>query len=651
MSDNGSKGALLGEILVKEGVINEAQLKDLVAKQKAARPYLPFGQICIRENILSQHELNRILRVYHKRIRLGELLLNMQILTPAQLEQALAQQKTKRHPLGHILIDMGFINDHTLCDALSLQLGIPKIMPSIHLIDKKLLGKFNPDFLLKHNFIPAFKEREELTVIMADPLHDETIDFLRHVLKSRIVPAIAPASEISKTIRLYHQKIELGQDLESPFEVKDLIIGEELPTHDRDNIVEMVNYIVSDAIRDRATDIHIEPQERFLRIRYRIDGMMHHRTDLPNHVAAKFVSRIKAICGLDIAEKRRHQDGRIQARVMSKEYDLRVSTYAVIWGENIVIRIQSRQSAIIDINKIGFSPVNLKKYMRMLDHPSGVILVTGPTGCGKSTTLYASMQYLNKSDRVIVTVEDPVEYTIDGVVQASIPAKLRTSYMDYIRAMMRQDPDVLMIGEIRDPQAAEGVIQASLTGHKVLSTFHTEDSVGALLRLMDMGIETFLISSTLVSVVAQRLVRLLCPHCKAPHPPATEICSFFNSLKQNDLGDYTFYRAKGCMHCSHTGYRGMTALHEVLLVNDAIRNAILKRSTSRVIKRIARKHAGLVTLSEDGFFKALSGITTLEDVIRVVFRDESEGIEPISIKELLERCRGVQQEPTDLATV
>jgi type IV pilus assembly protein PilB len=275
--------------------------------------------------------------------------------------------------------------------------------------------------------------------------------------------------------------------------------------------------------------------------------------------------------------------------------------------------------------------------MSMLDHPSGVILVTGPTGSGKSTTLYASLQYLNNMDRVIVTVEDPVEYTIEGVVQASMPRKVKINYMDYIKAMMRQDPDVLMIGEVRDPEAAEAVIQASLTGHKVLSTFHTEDATGALLRLMDMGIETFLISSTLVSVVAQRLLRVLCNHCKEPNPPTAKSRAFFSSITQETISRYTFYKPRGCVHCSHTGYRGMTSIHEVLLVNDAIRDEILKRSTNVKIKSIARQHAGLLTMSEDGFYKALKGITTLEEVIRVVFRDESNGLAAITIEKLIER--------------
>lgn len=632
---------LIGELLINEGLITKAQLKKVLDLKKEQKLYAPLGEECVNQGFVSRQDLTRVLRKYHNSIPLGELLVNMQVITQEHLQQALEEQQSSGKKLGDILINLGFLNEVVLVDALSIQLGFPKILPSIGLIDKTLLKKFNPEFLHEHEFIPAFKEKNNLTVIMADPLHEETIRLLKEILKCNIIPAIAPPSEIRKTIRLYHQKVEMGQELESPEAEKDLVIGDgDFIKSKDDNIIEIVNFIISNAIMERATDIHIEPQDKLLRIRYRIDGLLHHKTDLPNSLTPKLISRIKALCGLDIAEKRRHQDGRIQARIMGKEYDLRVSTYAAIWGENLVIRVQSRQSDFVDINKVGFSPANLEKYLDMLRHPSGIILVTGPTGTGKSTTLYASINFLNNMDRVIVTIEDPVEYTIEGVIQANVSPKIGMNYVKSLRAMMRQDPDVLMIGEIRDPEAAEAVIQASLTGHKVLSTFHTEDAAGALLRLMDMGIETFLISSTLISVVAQRLVRVLCDRCKEEYKPGIKTLAFFNSLKKDRLNRFQFLQSKGCVYCNHSGFRGMTAIHEVLLVNDAIRDAILTRSTSSDIKKIARKHAGFVTMTEDGFYKALKGLTTLEEVIRIVCRDDSDGLQPISIEELIKTSEG-----------
>jgi len=634
----------LGEVLVREGFLNREQMKAALNLQQKQQIYLPLGELCVQENYISQEELQSILRKYHKTIPLGELLLNMKLITGEQLRECLAQGKKTGQKLGEVLVEKDYIDETSLVKALSIQLGIPKIVPSLDLIDRTLLERFNAEFLLKHHFIPAFKDGNEYTVIMADPINQDNITLLRRMLKAEVKPAIASKSEIQKALQVYLQKLEIGQKLDTGEASKDLVIGEsEMFKRQGDNIIDIVNYLITDAINERATDIHIEPQERFLRIRYRIDGILHHKTDLPSNLTPKLTSRIKAICGLDIAETRKHQDGRIQARIMKREYDLRVSTYSAIWGENLVIRIQNRKGTLIDINKLGFTSANLKRFTEMLDHPAGIILVTGPTGSGKSTTLYASLQYINKLERSIITVEDPVEYTIDGVVQASLPKKIQLNYPDYLKAMMRQDPDVLMIGEIRDANAAEAVIQASLTGHKVLTTFHTEDSTGALLRLMDMGIETFLISSTVVSVVAQRLIRKLCEHCKQKVNPNPEKLAFFKTLDTSDLIDHIFYQPRGCVHCSETGYKGMTAIHELLLVNDAIRDEILKRSTSSRIRSIAREHANLTTMSEDGFYKALRGVTSLDEIIRVVYRYESSGLKAICVTELTRRC----ERPTD----
>ncbi|HEX9654864.1 MAG TPA: ATPase, T2SS/T4P/T4SS family [bacterium] len=632
---------MIGELLVKEGLITPNQLNEALELQKKQTLYAPLGEICINQGYISKDDLRAVLNKYKSSIPLGKLLINMKLISNDQLQQALTEQKRNRKRLGQILIDMGAISDNALTDALSVQLGIPKIIPALGIIDRRLLKKFNPEFLQKHQFIPAFQEGNDLTVIMADPLDERHITLLRKALKTNIILAIAPVYEIQKTIAHYSQKLQIGQELDALDTSRDLVIGDqELFKNNGDDIIDALNFLVSSAIIERATDIHIEPQNRFLRIRYRIDGVLHHKTDLPISMAPKLASRIKAICGLDIAERRRHQDGRIQARIMKREFDLRISTFAAIWGENIVIRVQSRRSSLIDINKIGFSPANLEKYLKMLEHPTGIILITGPTGSGKTTTLYASVQYLNNHDRVIMTVEDPVEYTIDGVVQASIAPKLGVNYTSCLRSMMRQDPDVLMIGEIRDPEAAEAVVQASLTGHKVFSTFHTDDTTGALLRLMDMGIETFLISSTVVSVVAQRLVRILCEHCKEVHVPDPKVFSFFRSIqpRNGELEKYKFFKAKGCIHCNHSGYKGMTSIHEVMMVNAAIRDEILQRSTSTKIRAVARKQASLVTMPEDGFYKALKGFTTFEEVMRVVYRDDCDGLTPISVAELVERC-------------
>ncbi|MFC1770231.1 GspE/PulE family protein, partial [Nitrospirota bacterium] len=371
---------------------------------------------------------------------------------------------------------------------------------------------------------------------------------------------------------------------------------------------------------EEASDIHIEPQESKVRVRYRVDGILQHKTDLPSSMAAPLAARIKVICKLDIAEKRRHQDGRIEARVLNKEFDLRVSTYASMWGESIVIRVLSRSNAI-DLNVLGFTPHHLSIFKTILERPSGIILVTGPTGSGKTTTLYSSVAYLNEQNKKIITAEDPIEYTIDGITQGQLERKLDQTYTDFLKSMLRQDPDVLMIGEVRDKVAAEAVVEAALTGHKVLTTFHTDDTTGALLRLLDMGVETFLISSTVVSIIAQRLVRHLCPKCKKQYEPDEEVLSHYKLLRFN-LDELTLYEPKGCLHCKYTGYKGRIAIHEILKLNDAIRDAILQRQTSHQIRGTARKKGNLISMREDGFYKAAQGLTSLEEVVRITARNE-----------------------------
>jgi type IV pilus assembly protein PilB len=345
------------------------------------------------------------------------------------------------------------------------------------------------------------------------------------------------------------------------------------------------------------------------------------------------------LSGLDIAEKRRHQDGRIQALVMNKNVDLRVSTYVSVYGESVVIRILDRGTKLADLNSLGLNPANQAKYEELLSYPSGIMLATGPTGTGKSTTLYASLKSLNNVFRKIVTVEDPVELTIQGVVQGQVEPKLNLSYSDFIKSMMRQDPDVLMVGEIRDRTAAEAVIQAALTGHKVLTSLHTDDATGGLIRLIDMGIDSYLVASTVLAIMSQRLLRVLCRNCRQPYTPPPEIFNTFH-IDPAGIGSLTFYQPKGCAACNGTGFRGRTGIHELMVVNEAIRDAILNRKTSTQLRVIAREEAKMISMREDGFYKAANGITTLEEIIRVVFHNESDDLAPRSVEEVMRLCEG-----------
>jgi type IV pilus assembly protein PilB len=419
---------------------------------------------------------------------------------------------------------------------------------------------------------------------------------------------------------------------------KDLVIGgRDLSKEHKDSNVEIANYIFTNALLDNASDIHIEPMEKYLRVRYRIDGILQHKTDLPKGVTGQLVSRIKTLCGLDIANKHQHQTGRIEAVIMGREIDLTVSTYTSMWGENVLIRIMHRQNALVDLDELGFNPLNKARFTKLVEHPSGIMLTTGPTGSGKTTTLYASIRHLNNMNKKIITIENPVEFAIDGVVQGTYDPKDWKNYQELLASMLRQDPDVLMIGNIREQFAAKAGIQAALMGHKVFSTFHSEDTTSALLYLMDMDIDTFLISSTLVSVVAQRLVRILCTKCKERYTPGADILSSF-SIHSLDVDKYSFYRAVGCKHCNKTGYKGRTAIHEVLVVNDAIRDAILDRQLSTQIRAVAREKAGLVSMRDDGFYKASKGITSLEEIVRVVFYNDGDEFSPRAADDLIALC-------------
>jgi type IV pilus assembly protein PilB len=494
--------------------------------------------------------------------------------------------------------------------------------------------------------VPAFKDGEMLTVIMANPLSRSTIRDLKMFFHCKIQPAVGTRSGIHQLLDSIFHKIEFtdASKVASAGKKKDLVIGNVCSSNDRIDVVNIVNYLVSSGIAEGASDIHLEPLSGRLRVRYRIDGILLHKTDLPMELAPAVISRIKALSGLDIAEKRRHQDGRLEAHVLGKDVDLRISVYASVYGQAMAIRILHRTTPLINLEKLGFSPVTFARFKAVLNYPSGLILVTGPTGSGKTTTLYASLNYLNNYDQKIITVEDPVEYTIDGVVQGKLDPKLNMTYENFLKAMMRQDPDVIMVGEIRDRTAAEATIHAALTGHKVFSTFHTDDTTGALLRLMDMGVETFLISSTVVSVLSQRLTRTLCPHCKEPCWPDKRLFEFFN-IKEIDPSKFSFHRATGCVQCNHTGYKGRTAIQELLVVTDDIRNAILSRKTSREIRTTARRATHMVSMREDGVYKASKGITTLEEVLRMIYHNEGDLDTRRTIDEIVALLEGPSKEP------
>jgi type IV pilus assembly protein PilB len=413
-------------------------------------------------------------------------------------------------------------------------------------------------------------------------------------------------------------------------------VREEYRRHAR--IGDLVDYIVREAIELNASDIHLEPLAHRLRMRYRIDGVLLYRTTFPKDVEARILSRFKVMAGADIAEHRRHQDGRFTLTVDGMDVDLRMSSYVTVHGENIVLRILNRQVGLIELENLGFAPRTLQNYIDfVLRAPAGVVLITGPTGSGKTTTLYSSLDYCNNIGIKIITAEDPVEYTIDGVMQCSINEKIGLTYRDTLRAVVRQDPDVIVLGEIRDLLSAQTAVQAALTGHKVFTTFHTEDTVGALLRLMDMDIDTFLIASTVAGVVAQRLLRRICPQCREEAQPDPKTL-YLLGVDPQEASTYPLVKGRGCQYCHYTGYKGRTAVYELLFMSEEIKEAVLLKQTSHQIREVSMRTAGLVTMQESAIASALLGETTFDEVLNETPR----AFRPRPLKKILELL-GIQQ--------
>jgi len=633
------KKLMLGQILVQEGLLTEKQLQRALAEQTRQAHYLPLGEMCIHLKLIGKAELQKVLRKHRSHIFIGDLLVNLGLLNQEDLLQILEFQQIDGKRLGRLLIEHGMITETNLLNALSLQLGIPKLLPSPGIVQPSVLKGVSKAFLLKHNCLPVSRDGDAVTVIMSDPLSQETLQSLEKIYCCQIKPAVASSEEIQKGIKMIFDDLKLADRPAEARVVKQeqrrMVIDDATAlARSDDNTVEVANYLITEAINENVTDIHIEPAENCLHVRFRIDGLLHHKTDLPVSVAIPLTSRFKALSGLDISDTRRHQDGRLGARVGNKTYDFRISTYPAIFGESMVIRILRNQSAIMELEMLGFSPTQLEFYKTLLAVPTGVTLVTGPTGNGKTTTLYASLLYLKGQDKKILTVEDPVEYTMDGIIQGQVNEKTGLTYDLFVKSILRQDPDVIMVGEMRDNASARAVVESCVSGHKVLTSCHTEEASGALLRMYSAGIETFMISSTVMAVFSQRLVRTLCPHCKTPYTPGQDILSAFRSISPINEG-YEFFAPQGCLECDNTGYSGRTALSETLMVNNEIRDAIMNRVPTSKIRSIARRSSGLLSLQEDGFYKATRGITSLEEVLRILTCNDGDAAMPFTSEEVV----------------
>ncbi|MEE9532222.1 MAG: type II secretion system ATPase GspE [Syntrophobacteria bacterium] len=557
--------------------------------------------------------------------RLGDVLVEQGWISPEALEEGLDAQAENGERLGQVLVQQKKITEQELLNALALQLDL-EVMESID--DKELrfglVEQLPIQYLKKHEIFPFQSEDGTLRIAVNDPLDLEVLDDLRILYgQNEIRPVLVPAREILSAInRTYGQANDTAeqimQDLDeeegSQHLFTELEVGEDLLDETSDApIIKLMNHIFSQAVKSQASDIHIEPYQQHLQVRFRLDGILHNVLSPPRRLHAAIVSRIKVMARLDIAEKRLPQDGRTEVKIGERLVDVRVSCLPTAFGERVVLRLLEKSGKLLSMEEIGLTVAALAEMKRLLHLSHGIILVTGPTGSGKTTTLYAALSSINSPDKNILTIEDPIEYQLDGIGQMQVNPKINLTFARGLRSMVRQDPDVILVGEIRDRETADIAIHAALTGHLVFSTLHTNDSASAVTRLTDMGIEPFLVSTAVQAIIAQRLVRLLCPHCKETYEPEEAQWSELGSSREV-AGP--IFRADGCEKCLETGYRGRTGIYEFLLLSEAIKGLVLKTSDANQINKAARAE-GMASLREDGINKVMEGRTTISEVLRV----------------------------------
>ena len=547
---------------------------------------------------------------------LGEILVEENFITAEQLESALELERRNGEKLGEILVNQGFVKAEGLAAVLSIQLNVPLIDLKRHTVQPGALELIPEHMARKYTLVPLDVIGESLVVVMADPENIRTIEDIRTHVKMRVEVALGIGSDIEQAIDLNYRS---GGEIEKQVSQFAPVTGREneiiAEFMARTPIAQTLDLIITQAVRDRASDVHIEPQEDRLRLRYRIDGILHDMFSLPLSAEAPLVSRIKIMAEMDIAEQRRPQDGQFSMKVGDRAVDIRAATMETSCGERVTLRILDKSLSLFTLRQLGLLPDALKVYQAMMKSPFGMVLAGGPTGSGKTTSLYASINELDRNERNILTIEDPIEYRFVDISQTQVNPKAGITFAGGLRAIMRHDPDIILVGEIRDKDTATTAIQAALTGHLLLSSIHANDAVGVLFRLLDLGIEPYLISSTLVGIVAQRMIRRICPHCLAPSPPSVEEqTAYEEEMKEQPI----LYNGAGCNLCANTGYRGRTGLFELLVMSEEIRRMVLSSASAGDIKTQALRE-GMVTMKRDGMLKVKDGITSVSEVMRSVF--------------------------------
>lgn len=619
------------EALIRIGGVTPAQIQRaqrIAAKMEGNRP---LGEVLVDLQMMTPDALERVMRHRRSRMTVAQLLREAGHLSDDKLRTYLAARKQTPQPAPRkILLEDGLVREEHYLEAVGLKLNIPYVEPQVGEIDREILDRIPIAYLIKNLVIPIRAEGNLLHVIVAQPENDALAAEVERTFGMKTKRFCSTQARIKETLRTLER---LGGDAPSDsfsIQYRELDKSQEGSEDTGQEAVQLVDYMLTRAVQLEASDLHIEPAQSCIRVRVRIDGVLHHLTDIPSDFGARLTARIKIIAGCDVTERRRHQDGKIYVRVDGKDIDIRVSTYVSTFGETVVMRLLDRDRGILPLGQVGFQPRAFGTLTEVvLKASSGLVLMVGPTGSGKTTTLYSFIDHANDPTEKVITAEEPVEYVIDGIIQCSVNSKTGPTFEDSLRAIVRQDPDTIIVGEIRDKVTASLAIEAALTGHKVFSTFHTEEAVGAFVRLLEMGAEPFLVASTISAVVAQRLVRRLCHDCKTPQRPTAAELRFLG-MERSDLEGVEFFDSVGCSSCNQSGFRGRVAIHEVLVPNDELRDAVLAESASAELRRIARGLPEFLTMQEDGVLKATSGITSVAEVIENAPRDTS----PRSLKEL-----------------
>lgn len=540
-----------------------------------------------------------------------EVLKNTGLLDDKKIKKGLEEQAKTRDALSAVFVKLGYISSPTAGKSLLSHLGILPITLELGEIEKKTRDYLSGELAMKHRIVPLKYESDKLVLGTDDPLNFLAEENLEKIAGTPIELELLREEDLNKALKdLYGSGKEPDVDFKKVSEaIKDTKYGEDAP------IIKLVNMIIAEAVKMRSSDIHIEPLENKFRIRYRMDGVLHEIPGPPKRLQGSIISRLKIMAGMDIAEKRLPQDGRIKMNIEDKELDLRVSSLPGIHGESIVMRILDKSSFLVGLEDLGFLPDQRKALERVINLPNGMLLVTGPTGSGKTTTLYAILSHINQKERKVITIEDPVEYQLDGINQVQVKPQIGLTFAGGLRSMLRQAPDIIMVGEIRDMETAQIAVQSALTGHLIFSTLHTNDAASAVTRLVDMGIKSYLVASTVQGVLAQRLVRSICPSCREAYKPSQEEKEIL-SLAGEKSNSLELFRGKGCPDCTDTGFKGRIGIFELLIVTDEIRDMILANASSSLIWKKA-KDAGALSLKEDGLQKVKRGYTTIEEVMRV----------------------------------